>query len=293
MASSIVSWCASDQNILLQAPERGRRVRAVERVGQRPVPVDLHDLDLRPRPGQPLAGQSDRGHGRFARASSRISSNSFWKRRCPVVDDVPRSNPSVVMATFHPLFTPPMTLSLGQRTLVKKTSLNSAEPSICSIGPHLDAGLLHRHEEVGDAGVLGHVRVGAGQEEDVVGVLRLGRPHLLPVDHPFVTVELGPCLEAGQVRAGVGLAEALAPRDLPFEDARDELLLLLLGAPLQDGRADQRVAEEVGAQRGARPGELLVEHHLLQQAQPLSAVLGGPAGADPPAGEELLPSTRR
>ena len=38
------------------------------------------------------------------------------------------------MATFHPLFTPPMTLSLGQRTLVKKTSLNSAEPSICSIG---------------------------------------------------------------------------------------------------------------------------------------------------------------
>ena len=38
------------------------------------------------------------------------------------------------MATFHPLFTPPTTLSLGQRTLVKKTSLNSADPSTCSIG---------------------------------------------------------------------------------------------------------------------------------------------------------------
>ena len=51
-----------------------------------------------------------------------------------MVAEVPRSNPSVVMATFHPLFTPPITLSFGQRTLVKKTSLNSAEPSICSIG---------------------------------------------------------------------------------------------------------------------------------------------------------------
>ena len=61
-------------------------------------------------------------------------SNSFWKRRCPVVDEVPRSNPSVVMATFQPLFTPPMTLSVGQRTSAKKTSLNSAEPSICSMG---------------------------------------------------------------------------------------------------------------------------------------------------------------
>ena len=48
--------------------------------------------------------------------------------------DEPRSNPSVVMATFHPLLTPPTTLSFGQRALSKKTSLNSAEPSGCMIG---------------------------------------------------------------------------------------------------------------------------------------------------------------
>ena len=38
------------------------------------------------------------------------------------------------MATFHPLLTPPTTLSLGQRASVKKTSANSAEPSTCSMG---------------------------------------------------------------------------------------------------------------------------------------------------------------
>ena len=40
-------------------------------------------------------------------------------------------------------------------------------------------------------------------------------------------------------------------------------LLLLLGAPLQDRRADERVAEEVGPQRCPGPGELLVQHDLL------------------------------
>ena len=41
--------CASDQNILLHAPEQRRVVGAVERVGERAIAVDLHDLDLLPR----------------------------------------------------------------------------------------------------------------------------------------------------------------------------------------------------------------------------------------------------
>ena len=51
-----------------------------------------------------------------------------------MVADVPRSKPSVVMATFQPLFTPPTTFSLGQRASVKNTSANSAAPSIWLIG---------------------------------------------------------------------------------------------------------------------------------------------------------------
>ena len=38
------------------------------------------------------------------------------------------------MATFQPLLTPPTTLSTGQRASVKKTSLNSAEPSGWTMG---------------------------------------------------------------------------------------------------------------------------------------------------------------
>ena len=141
-------------------------------------------------------------------------------------------------------------------------------------------------------GVLRGVGVGAGQQEDVVGELGLGRPHLLAVDDPLVAVELGPGLEAGQVAAGVGLAEALAPGDGPVQDPRDELLLLLLGAPLQDGRADQGVAEEVGPQGRLGPGELLVQHDGLHEGEALAAVLGGPRRADPAARRTASPSTR-
>ena len=134
-------------------------------------------------------------------------------------------------------------------------------------------------------GASGSVRA---KQEDVVGVLRLGRPDLLAVDHPLVAVELGTGLEPGEVGPGVGLAEPLAPRDLAREDLRQELLLLLLAAPLQDRRADEGVAEEVGPQRCAGTGELLVEHDVLHDRQALAAVLLGPRRADPAAVEQLL-----
>ena len=153
--------------------------------------------------------------------------------------------------------------------------------------PDLDSLLPHGHQQVRDPGVLGHVGVGPGQQEDVVGVLGLGGPDLLAVDDPLVSVELGPRLERGQVGAGIRLAETLAPGDLPLEDPRDELLLLLLGAPLQQRWPDERVAEEVGAQRRPCTRELLVEDYLLQEREAFASVLRRPAGADPAAAEEL------
>ena len=154
--------------------------------------------------------------------------------------------------------------------------------------PDLDAVLLHRHEQVADACVLRHLRVGARQQEDVVGVLRLRGPDLLAVDHPLVAVEVGTCLQPGEVGTGIGFAEALAPRDLSGQDLREELLLLLLAPPLQDRRTDERVAEEVSPQGRARTSELLVEHDVLHGRQALAAVLLGPGSADPAAVEELL-----
>ena len=67
--------------------------------------------------------------------------------------------------------------------------------------------------------MLRGVGIGAGEQEDVVGVLRLGGPDLLPVDDPLVAVELGPGLERGEVAAGIRLGEPLAPGDGAVEDA--------------------------------------------------------------------------
>src|SRR3954453_22106390 len=132
-------------------------------------------------------------------------------------------------------------------------------------------------------------------------MMALGGPDLLTVDDPLVTVE--PCrrLQAGQVRAGVRLAEALTPTHRAVQDLGKELLLLLLRAPLQDRRTDQGVTEEVGPQRGLRAGDLLGQHNSLHRRQSLAAVLDGPRGTDPttfeefgrPRAVELLPLLRR
>ena len=52
----------------------------------------------------------------------------------------------------------------------------------------VDARLVHVDGEVGDALVLRHVGVGAGQQHAEVGDLRARRPHLLAVDDPLVAV---------------------------------------------------------------------------------------------------------
>ena len=115
-----------------------------------------------------------------------------------------------------------------------------------------------------------------------------GGPHLLTVDQPLVAVEHGGGGQRGQVGAGVGFAETLAPAHGAVEDPWQELLLLVLGAPLQDRRADEGVAEEIGTKWGLGPGELLGQHHALHGGEPLPAVLLGPRCADPPALEQLL-----
>ena len=131
------------------------------------------------------------------------------------------------------------------------------------------------------------VGVGARKKKDVVGVLSLGGPDFLSVDDPFVAVEGRRRLQARQIGSGIGFGESLTPRNGAIQDAGDELLLLFVGTPLKNGGAYQGVAEEVRAHGRVGFGELFVEHYLLHQGETLTAVLNGPAGADPPSGEEL------
>ena len=123
---------------------------------------------------------------------------------------------------------------------------------------HVDAVLEHVEGEVGDALVLGHVGVGAGQQHAEVGVLAARGPHLLAVDDPLVAVLDGPGLQAGQVRAGLRLAEELAPGLLAGDDVAHVEVDLLLGAVGGDGRGGQQQPQPGrGAQR-AELGDLLL-----------------------------------
>ena len=139
-----------------------------------------------------------------------------------------RSYMRVVLATAQPLLRPPMRSLSGTRASSRNTSLNMAWPVISPSGRIVDAGLVHVDGEVGDALVLGHVGVGAGDEHAEVGDLAARGPHLLTVDDPLVAVAARPCVETGEVGAGAGLAEELAPRLLAGDDVAHVPVDLLL-----------------------------------------------------------------
>jgi hypothetical protein len=155
--------------------------------------------------------------------------------------------------------------------------------------PHLDARLVHVDGEVGDALVLGRVRVGAGQQHAEVGDLAARRPHLLPVDDPLVAVLHRLGVQAGEVGPGAGLAEQLAPRLLTRDDVAEVALLLLVAAVVDDGRPGQQQAQAARRAEGAEVGDRLLHGHALLARQALAEPLLGPRGDGPPGRPEALP----
>ena len=130
--------------------------------------------------------------------------------------------------------------------------------------------------------MLRRLRVGAGDEHAPIAQVGERVPHLLAVDDPLVAV--ADCLggEAGEVAAGAGLTEQLAPLFLAGEHRTEEAILLLVAAVGDDGRAGERHEERarIGGLRaglaatlfhqpveiGARtePAELLGKMHPRQ-----------------------------
>src|SRR5439155_8380146 len=136
------------------------------------------------------------------------------------------------------------------------------------------------HQAVGDTAVLRRVRVRAREHEHPIGVLRVGGPNLLAIDHPVVAVADGARLERSQVGAGAGLAEALTPGHFAAQDLRQVLRLLLIRAMDDQRRADHAHAHAADL-RSTGLGELLVHDELLHRAQAGAAVLLGPGRRDP------------
>src|SRR4029453_11088267 len=86
-------------------------------------------------------------------------------------------------------------------------------------------------------------RVGAHHQDAPLRVLREAGPDLLAGHDDFVAAPLAPRAERGQVRAGAGLGEALAPELLAAQERRQEALALPLLAMGDQRRPDQRGAD--------------------------------------------------
>ena len=130
-------------------------------------------------------------------------------------------------------------------------------PDVEPLGVHVD-------DEVGDAGVLGRVGIGAGQADTEVGDLRQRRPYLLAVEDPAPLHLVGPRAQRGQVGAGAGLAEELAPVERAVQRGPHPALLLLGRAVGDEG------GQRPGPDRQVRPGhagggQLLVDDQLLER----------------------------
>ena len=122
---------------------------------------------------------------------------------------------------------------------------------------NLDTRLAHRQHEAGDAAVLGHAGISAGQQQPEVRGRRSGRPDLLPRHQPPVSDRLGPGGQPGQVRARTWLAEQLAPGDLAGDGTPDEPFPERIGAVLDEHRPGQPHADSFGRTGHSRAGQFL------------------------------------
>ena len=189
---------------------------------------------------------------------------------------------SVVTAMYQPRFSLAEEVLGRDAHVVEEDLVELVAARHVHEGAHGEAGGVHRDHEVGDALVLRDVGVGAGEAEHVLGHVGERGPDLLAVDDVVVAVADGAGLEGGEVGAGLGLGEALAPHVFAGEDAGDVLLLLLVGAVHEDGGPEDRDAEpaDEDGRRGRACGRLHVVDELLHDGHLGAAVLLRPAQGD-------------
>ena len=152
----------------------------------------------------------------------------------PLPNDAPddietRSLANVVRPIRQPSPGAPMTAVVGHEDVVEEDLVEHGRTGELAQRADVEPLGVHVDDEVGDAGVLGRIGVGAGQADAEVGHLGQRRPHLLPVQHVAALDPLGPRAQRGEVRAGARLAEELAPAELA-EQRRPHPALLLLRA---------------------------------------------------------------
>ena len=130
--------------------------------------------------------------------------------------------------------------------------LGELEPSVLGLDrARGDAGRVHVDEERGDAAVGAARLAGAGEQHAALRVLGVAGPDLLTVDEPSAVDGLGPARERGEVAAGAGLGEALAPQLLAAQEARHHV-----GDEFRRTERADRRGEHLDHRPDARVGEL-------------------------------------
>ncbi len=151
---------------------------------------------------------------------------------------------------------------------------------------HLDTRLVEVDHEVGDAAVLGRVGIGPHEGDAPAGEAGVGGPDLLAPHQPAALGRFGDGAQRGEVGAGVGLAEELAPDLAGVEDRRQPAGLLLRRAARQQRRPGEVDADPVDRLRSTRTGVLhVVERHLDRAGASASHALG-PGDRHPAVGGE-------
>ncbi len=194
---------------------------------------------------------------------------------------MPRSKPSVELATAHPLPSPPSTLATAQRASSKRTRAKPAVPSGWAMGSTTTPGWsisTRRYEMPRCRGACGSVRarrkIMSASGASLVQIF-------VPCDDPILAVAYGGGLERRQIRAGVGLGEALAPDLRPADDRREEPLLLAVVTPVQNGGTDQDLPSGGRLDRRTGLGQFLGQDDRFERGEALASVLDGPGGAAP------------
>ena len=135
----------------------------------------------------------------------------------------------------------------------------------------------------------------AREEQDAIGVLRVGGPHLAPVDEPAIALLLCPRLDARGVGARVGLGDAEGHHGLARHDLRELALLELVRPVAHHGLGWEAVEVDGRGARGAGArGADLVEHEGgLGDAQARAAIGLGNHEPEPAVVGEGLDELRR
>src|SRR5215208_3849796 len=97
-----------------------------------------------------------------------------------------------------------------------------------------DARRIQRHQKHGQGLVLWRIRIGVGDQKDVLAVVGAGGEHLRAVDHPRVSVAHRAGLACRDVRAAFGLGIAETQPDMTAEHPWQHLVLQFSRAEPRD-----------------------------------------------------------